>query len=374
MFVILTYALGGFDVLSLTRHYASHAPLAALITISIAYVVVVIVQAKRSVPDVHRTAAAAVALVGYVGLGILHTLLRNLFVSSVQKVELVFPKKMQRLADTTIHYVAMSGYPATVSVSTSEAGAGVPIAKIRRAEEDSVYGSSHHAAVFNPLRFFDIALRLLPPELAATHHELLSPQMIANPAYLVVKRAVDVVLATLLIVVTIPLWVAASIGIALSDGRPVFFLQDRIGFNGKVIRIVKFRSLVQASSPSPTKTDDVVVRAFPFGTLLRRLRIDELPQLLLVLLGKMSFVGPRPEMPYFHERSKRMIPCYEQRLNAKPGLTGWAQIRFHHTTSEDEYRDKTAYDLWYVTHRGIWLDAKILIRTIGTLANLFGSR
>ncbi len=94
----------------------------------------------------------------------------------------------------------------------------------------------------------------------------------------------------------------------------------------------------------------------------------------MIVRGTMSFVGPRPEMEYFHRRSRDSIPYYEKRLEAKPGLTGWAQIRYSHSTTEDEYRDKTAFDLWYVLHRGVLIDLKILIRTVGTLLNRFGSR
>lgn len=141
-----------------------------------------------------------------------------------------------------------------------------------------------------------------------------------------------------------------------------------------MFRIVKFRTLASATDDSPGALHDIEGRVFRFGRFLRRSRIDELPQLLMIFVSAMSYVGPRPETQYFHERSEASIPCYAERLRATPGLTGWAQIRYAHTTTEDEYRDKTAYDLWYVVRRGMILDAKILVRTVGTLLNRFGSR
>jgi lipopolysaccharide/colanic/teichoic acid biosynthesis glycosyltransferase len=94
----------------------------------------------------------------------------------------------------------------------------------------------------------------------------------------------------------------------------------------------------------------------------------------MVLRGTMSLVGPRPEMAFFHRRSMKTIPFYRYRLEAKPGLTGWAQIRYAHSTTEAEYFDKTAFDLWYVANRSIMVDAKIMLRTIGILLNRFGSK
>ena len=147
-----------------------------------------------------------------------------------------------------------------------------------------------------------------------------------------------------------------------------------MGYQGKRFRMLKFRTLRSAPKNLETPTEGIENRKFPFGNLLRRLRIDELPQLLMVLLGSMSIVGPRPEMEYFHTRSAATIPFYGIRLNVKPGLTGWAQIRFPHSTTEIEYCDKIAYDLWYVAHRGSFIDLKIILRTIGVLCRRSGSK
>jgi len=184
-----------------------------------------------------------------------------------------------------------------------------------------------------------------------------------------------------ILLVSLPLWPIVAIGILIFDGRPVFFRQQRIGRHGAPFTMIKFRTLREPSGPAESSghvagdpVAGIDARRMPFGTFLRRLRIDELPQLLLVLGGQMSLVGPRPEMLYYHYRSVGRIRRYEHRLTVKPGVTGWAQVNYGHTTTEAEYRRKTLYDLWYVDNRNFLLDLWIILLTVGVVIRRAGAR
>lgn len=226
---------------------------------------------------------------------------------------------------------------------------------------------------FDPVKFFEVIARAIPPELLELYPTAVDLYRRPSASYRIIKRIADVVVSILLLILTGPLWIFASLGIFFSDGPRVFFVQSRLGQDGRLFRLVKFRTL-QSALPKGTPTTDIGDRTFTFGSFLRKTRIDELPQLLQVISGRMSLVGPRPEMVYYHQRSVEQIPYYSVRLAAKPGMTGWAQVKYVHTTTEDEYRQKTAHDLWYIANRSLFLDVRIALRTIGVLVERFGSK
>jgi lipopolysaccharide/colanic/teichoic acid biosynthesis glycosyltransferase len=226
------------------------------------------------------------------------------------------------------------------------------------------------ASVMDALRFCDLTLKVLPPALLQHRKGYVQWGAHGRRPYDRIKRGLDILAAGVLLLLSVPFIAAAALGVALADGRPVLFRQRRVGLCGRRFSLLKFRTLREDSAPSLTPNDRIEERAFRFGRFLRRSRLDELPQLLNVLKGDMSMVGPRPEMEFFHERCALTIPSYRHRLVVRPGLTGWAQVRFSHTTTETDYWDKTAYDLWYVTHRSASLDAFVAFRTVGVL--LFG--
>lgn len=233
--------------------------------------------------------------------------------------------------------------------------------------------AKHNGTHVDPLRYCDTELGVLPPELLIGRQEFLALGRRCG-LYERAKRAADISIAILALLLTLPLWAIAICGILIADGRPVFFVQPRVGRSGKLFRIVKFRTLRTNRAASHTPTDGIASRQFAFGTFLRRTRIDELPQLLNVVAGQMSLVGPRPEMIYYHRRSAKSIPCYSHRLSVTPGLSGWAQINYAHSTTDEEYREKTAFDLWYVAHRSLLLDARIALRTMWVLIKRFGAK
>lgn len=179
------------------------------------------------------------------------------------------------------------------------------------------------------------------------------------------KRAFDIVVSASLLVFTFPLLVVTACLIKLESSGPILYRQERVGLHGRVFTIFKFRSMrVDAETDGrpqwAMKRDPRVTRV---GTVIRKLRIDELAQILNVLRGDMSFVGPRPERPYFVAELARAIPYYTERHWAKPGITGWAQINFPYGASIDDARRKLTYDLYYVKNRSIFLDALILLQT-----------
>lgn len=167
---------------------------------------------------------------------------------------------------------------------------------------------------------------------------------------------------------TWPLMLLTALAIKLEDGfsAPVIYFQNRVGLGGKVFKIFKFRSMKTDAESAGTavwakKGDDRITRV---GKVIRKYRLDELPQLYNVFRGDMGFVGPRPERPEFVHKLIRSIPYYNERHNVKPGLTGWAQLKYPYGSSEADAEEKLKYDLYYLKHRSFFLDIKILVTTV----------
>jgi len=181
------------------------------------------------------------------------------------------------------------------------------------------------------------------------------------------KRLTDLVLAGFGLCLTAPIWPLIALVVKLCDGGPVFYYQDRVGENGRVFRLYKFRTMrpdaENGKSIWCSPNDPRVTRV---GRLLRRTRLDELPQLYNVLVGQMSLVGPRPERPDIVEELCRKIPYYAERHLVKPGITGWAQISYRYGSSVEDAKRKLQYDLYYLKHTSFELDMIILFRTAGT--------
>jgi len=187
------------------------------------------------------------------------------------------------------------------------------------------------------------------------------------------KRVVDIAGSLVGILILIVLVIPVSLAILLDDGRPVFFRQQRIGRGGKRFDVVKFRTMrvgAEAGGARWAAPDDP--RTTRVGRWLRRARLDEWPQVLNVLRGDMSLVGPRPERPEFTEYLGHAIPFYRSRLMVQPGLTGWAQINTDYGDSIEGQARKLEYDLYYLKHRSLAFDAWILLRTVGTVLGLRG--
>jgi len=190
-----------------------------------------------------------------------------------------------------------------------------------------------------------------------------------------VKRTFDLVVALVGLVVAAPIMLVVAVAVRLS-GRPVFFRQTRLGEHGKTFEMYKFRTMVRgAEAPgSPRWAMEHDPRVTATGRILRRTRLDELPQLWNVLRGEMSIVGPRPERPEFVRVLEEQVPFWNRRLLVKPGLTGWAQVEAGYAADCDSTARKLSYDLWYVRHRTLLIDLAICAKTLRTLFSGAGAR
>lgn len=189
------------------------------------------------------------------------------------------------------------------------------------------------------------------------------------------KRAFDVIAVVLLSPFLLLLGLIVSLLIASDRSGPILFWQERVGKNGQPFRMVKFRTMRQNAEEDGAMfatVDDP--RIIPMGKLLRKSRIDEIPQFWNVLRGEMSIIGPRPEQTSFAEFYEKEIPLYELRHNVRPGITGWAQVMHGYTSSTDETKDKLCYDFYYVKHVSPELDLRIVFQTFQTLVSFFGAR
>ncbi|HQU48614.1 MAG TPA: TIGR03013 family PEP-CTERM/XrtA system glycosyltransferase [Casimicrobiaceae bacterium] len=191
-----------------------------------------------------------------------------------------------------------------------------------------------------------------------------------------VKRAFDIVVATALLLLASPVMLAAALLIGLESGFPVLYRQERVGLHGRTFNVIKFRSMrhdaEQDGQPRWATAGDA--RITRLGHFLRHSRIDELPQLINVLRGEMSFVGPRPERPVFVAMLAEKIPFYAIRHSVKPGLTGWAQVRYSYGASVEDSVRKLEYDLYYVKNHTVFLDLLILLETVRVMLLGEGAR
>ena len=187
------------------------------------------------------------------------------------------------------------------------------------------------------------------------------------------KRAADLIVAGGLIVLTFPFVAIAALLVWLEDRGPVFYVQQRSGWLGRPFSVLKLRTMtVQPADVSATWTQPGDQRITKVGYWLRRVRLDELPQLLNVLSGEMSLIGPRPERPELEEGLERHIPHYRKRHWMRPGLSGWAQVCAPYASSVEDSDLKLSYDLYYLRHFGTWIDLVILFRTIKTVLKAGG--
>jgi len=198
----------------------------------------------------------------------------------------------------------------------------------------------------------------------------------ANRLQEAVRRALDVGLALLLFLSTLPVLLLAALAIKLDSPGPVLYRQERVGLNGRAFTIYKLRSMqVDAEAGStPTwaaKRDPRITRV---GAFMRHTRIDEIPQVVNVLRGEMSLVGPRPERPHFVDQLDQILPSYADRHHVRPGITGWAQVNYSYGATVEDAREKLAYDLYYVKHRSLVFDLLVMVSTVRVILFQEGAR
>ena len=214
-----------------------------------------------------------------------------------------------------------------------------------------------------PLEALTPAIFLHQPGFGAVHWTLFNR----------ITRIADIFFAAAMLLISAPLLLAAAIAVGITCGRPIFFRQERLGQFGRPFVMVKLRTMrndAEAAGPEFAAQNDP--RATPLGAILRRFRIDELPQLWNVLEGDMSLVGPRPERPEFVAQLTEQIPYYAFRMAVPPGLTGWAQVNISYARDLDDHRRKLEFDLYFIRERSVRLYVMTLLRTLS--AALVGPR
>jgi len=189
------------------------------------------------------------------------------------------------------------------------------------------------------------------------------------------KRFIGTCISALGLFLSSPIILLTSICIKLDSPGPIFYKQERVGKDGKPFTLIKFRSMGQDAEQGEAewaKQDDV--RVTKVGRVIRKFRIDEIPQMWNVLKGEMNFVGPRPERPQFVSELTEKIRYYGQRSTVQPGITGWAQISYPYGASEEDAKKKLEYDLFYIKHMSVILDLYIILKTVKTILFREGSR
>jgi exopolysaccharide biosynthesis polyprenyl glycosylphosphotransferase len=218
---------------------------------------------------------------------------------------------------------------------------------------------------------------MVPVEYVGGHWNVVLPLEGRSPfdPYPILKRLMDLSLSLIGLVMFIVLLPLIALAIKLDSPGPIFYSQERVGRAGRVFRLTKFRSMTQdaENSMGPLWAIDNDPRITRVGRLLRKSRLDEMPQVINILKGEMSFIGPRPERSYFVERLQRTIPFYRTRLAIEPGITGWAQINYGYGSNEKDALVKLKYDLYYIRHRSLLLDLLILMRTVSKVVRMEGT-
>jgi sugar transferase (PEP-CTERM system associated) len=224
--------------------------------------------------------------------------------------------------------------------------------------------------------FFEKLSGRIPVDSLAPSFFIFSEGFRKSAVILWVRRVISFLVAVVGLIFLAPVFLVVSLFIAVDSPGRIFYLQERVGFNGKRIQLIKFRSMIEnaEAESGPRWATEMDPRITRVGRILRKFRIDEIPQFLNVLKGDLDIVGPRPERPVFVRKLEESIPYYALRHSVRPGVTGWAQIMFTYCGTIEESREKLQYDLFYVKNMSIKLDLMILVRTIKILILGRGAR
>jgi len=271
---------------------------------------------------------------------------------------------------TTIHDYIVK-YPVNeIVVAVDDRRKGLPM-------EDLLECKMEGVTIVDGATFYERESRKVALEMVTHGWLVFSDGFTVSSVYGIGKRSLDLLAASLLFLVGAPLMLLTAIAIKIEDGlkAPVFYSQERVGLNNKVFRVHKFRSMrIDAEKNGAVWASKNDARVTKVGDFIRKVRIDELPQIFNVLNGTMAFVGPRPERPMFVEQLSETIPFYSERHRVKPGLTGWAQLCFAYADNEEDTREKLRYDLYYIKNQSLLLDLLVIIQTVEVVLFKKGSR
>ncbi|MBE0557053.1 MAG: sugar transferase [Proteobacteria bacterium] len=310
-----------------------------------------------------------------------------------------FTKKAQELADMVLTYPALGYHPKGFVVVREDQSQkkkstdyrDIPVlGKVRQLPalirdngiKEVLIGldSTEHSQLLEIIRYcngYDVGMKIIPDlyDIVSGQARVSSiygfPLMEVMPEVMkpwesAMKRFVDIVVALLILALGLPVWLLVAFAIRLDSRGPIFYRQERVGRNGSIFNMLKFRSMVadaeQKSGPVWAEKNDP--RVTRIGKIIRRMHLDEVPQFINVLVGDMSLVGPRPERPHFVEKLSKQIPLYRRRLRVRPGITGWAQVKYKYDQSVEDVKTKVKYDLFYIENMSWRMDMKILFNTL----------
>ena len=254
-------------------------------------------------------------------------------------------------------------HPAIIVVAVADRREGLPLQSLLEARVRGIVVED--ALEFSERLMGKIAIEALRPSML-----ILGKGFRNHGAADLTARVFSIVGAALGLVLCAPLLVAIGIAVKLDSRGPMFFIQQRAGRNGRPFGLLKFRTMRPCSEPTSEWVSDNIGRITPIGHYLRRFRFDELPQLVNVVRGEMNLVGPRPHPVTNQVVFMERIAYYGLRSTVRPGVTGWAQIRYGYANNLEEETEKMRYDLYYIKNRSLWLDLRIMVETVGTI--LFG--
>jgi len=212
--------------------------------------------------------------------------------------------------------------------------------------------------------FVEKVLQRIPVEIVERYRDFYELSFQAVKSHSPAKRIIDVVVSIIALILTSPIMLIIALCILIEDGRPIIFKQRRVGKDGKPFTVYKFRTMKNSQTSQAKYATHEQDRILKIGRIIRPYRLDELPQFFNVLKGDMSVVGPRPEWIDLAREYSQKIPFYNFRHIVKPGITGWAQIKYKYSSSVEEAKEKLSYDLYYVKNRTIFLDLKIMLHTL----------
>lgn len=222
--------------------------------------------------------------------------------------------------------------------------------------------------------FYEQAFQKVPTEIV-TKEDIIGYINRPNNLFSTLKRSIDVIMSILFLIILIPIFIILSVLIKITSKGPIFIRQIRVGKNDSLFKLFKFRSMFatdpdgqsENSKPTWTVDDRTDKRITGLGRILRKTHLDEIPQLINILRGDLSFVGPRPERPEFTKIIEEKIPYYIFRHNVKPGFTGWAQINYRYAASIEDSAEKLKYDFYYIKNKNIFLDILIIVKTFAMI-------
>jgi sugar transferase (PEP-CTERM system associated) len=271
---------------------------------------------------------------------------------------------------TTVHQYIIKHPVHEIVVAVDDRRKGLPM-------EDLLECKMEGVRIVDGATFYERESRKVALEMVTRGWLVFSDGFTVSSVFGFGKRSLDILAAGALLLAGLPLMILTAIAIKVEDGfeAPVFYSQERVGLNGNVFRVHKFRSMrIDAEKDGAVWASQNDARVTKVGEFIRKVRIDELPQIFNVLSGSMAFVGPRPERPVFVEQLSEKIPFYSERHRVKPGLTGWAQLCFAYADNEEDTREKLRYDLYYIKNQSLLLDLLIIIQTVEVVLFKKGSR